>query len=101
MLVRDPQEELHDTKLYKTLANISPEFAGRIDVFVSKIAPILATTIRHFPYYTRHDAHHGFRVLRHRKIDSTRLPPHGNLAFAWRNRVISPSPLLPIRMTWA
>src|ERR1035441_5846364 len=64
MRVRDPQEELKDTQLYKTLANVSTEFAENIETFVSKIAPILATTVRHFPYYTRHDAHHGFRVLR-------------------------------------
>jgi hypothetical protein len=64
MRVREPLEELHDTQLYKTLAAVSAEFAERIDVFVSKIVPILATTIQHFPYYTRHDANHGFRVLR-------------------------------------
>ena len=62
MQIRDPLEELHDTRLYKRLAELSPEFAERIDVFVSKIAPILATTIRYFPYYTRHDANHGFQV---------------------------------------
>src|SRR5271169_4483695 len=64
MPVKDPKDELHETCLYKTLASLSPDFAGRIDVFVGKIAPILATTIQHFPYYTRHDAHHGYRVLR-------------------------------------
>lgn len=62
MQIRNPLEELHDTQLYKRLAELSAEFAERIDVFVSKIAPILATTIRHFPYYTRHDANHGFQV---------------------------------------
>src|SRR6202795_4785402 len=62
MQIRDPLEELHDTQLYKRLAELSPEFAERIDVFVSKIAPILATTLRYFPYYTRHDANQGFQV---------------------------------------
>lgn len=64
MRVRDPLEELHETRPYKTLVGLSVELAEKIEVFVSKIAPILATTIRYFPYYTRHDANHGFRVLR-------------------------------------
>jgi hypothetical protein len=64
MPIRDPKEELHDTLLYKTLANLSSDLASRIDAFITKIAPILATTIQHFPYYTRHDAHHGYRVIK-------------------------------------
>jgi hypothetical protein len=60
----DPLEELHGTQLYRTLANLSADSAERIDAFVSKIAPLLGTTIRHFPYYTRHDANHGFHVIR-------------------------------------
>jgi len=31
---------------------------------VAAITPILATVRDHFPYYTRHDAHHGFRVTK-------------------------------------
>ena len=64
MPVRDPKDEVQDTLLYKTLASVSSDFAGRIDAFITKIAPILATTIQHFPYYTRHDAHHGYRVIK-------------------------------------
>ena len=64
MQPRDPIVELHDTRLYSALASSDREYADRITRFVAEIAPILATTQRHFPYYTRHDAHHGFRVVR-------------------------------------
>ena len=64
MQTREPIAELHDTLLYKLLSAIDQEYADRITRFVTGIAPILATTQRHFPYYTRHDAHHGFRVVR-------------------------------------
>jgi hypothetical protein len=64
MRVKDPIEELRQTLLYKKLHELSGEFAGRIEVFVSKIAPVLASTVRFFPYYTRHDANHGYRVTR-------------------------------------
>lgn len=64
MNVREPIAELHDTLLYSALASTDQEYAHRITRFVVAIAPILATTERHFPYYTRHDAHHGFRVVR-------------------------------------
>lgn len=64
MQPRDPIAELHDTQLYKFLSTIDSEYAERITTFVSEIAPILKTTQQHFPYYTRHDAHHGYRVVR-------------------------------------
>lgn len=64
MEVRDPITELHDTRLYSALASTDNDYAHRITRFVGAIAPILATTERYFPYYTRHDAHHGFRVVR-------------------------------------
>lgn len=64
MLVRDPVEELKSTKVFSYLASQSPEYADRAVRFVRMIAPILATTIQHFPLYTRHDAHHGFQVVR-------------------------------------
>jgi len=63
MHVRDPIIELHETDLYQALDCIDTEYASRITQFVTAIAPILATTERYFPYYTRHDAHHGFRVV--------------------------------------
>jgi hypothetical protein len=62
LIVSDPIEELKSTEIYKYLYEIDKEYAERIEIFVAKITPILATTQTHFPYYTRHDAHHGFRV---------------------------------------
>ncbi|EIM00458.1 hypothetical protein UUC_13253, partial [Rhodanobacter denitrificans] len=58
----DVVEELHSTVLYAHLRRQNEEYARRITMFVESIAPILATVRTHFPYYTRHDAHHGFRV---------------------------------------
>jgi hypothetical protein len=55
-------EELQSTVLYSHLRKQSEEYARRITKFVESIAPILVTVRTHFPYYTRHDAHHGFRV---------------------------------------
>lgn len=60
----DPIKELQTLHLYNILTEASPEYAIRIETFIKMIAPILATTREHFPLYTRHDAHHGFRVVR-------------------------------------
>ena len=64
MLIRDPVEEIKSTKVFSYLALQSSEYADRAIRFVEAIAPILATTVQHFPLYTRHDAHHGFQVVR-------------------------------------
>lgn len=64
MQPRDPIDELHDTQLYKYLTAIDSEYAEHITTFVAAIAPVLKTTQQHFPYYTRHDAHHGYQVVR-------------------------------------
>lgn len=64
MLVRDPVEELKSTRVFSHLVAQSSEYADRAIRFVQMIAPILATTVEHFPLYTRHDAHHGFQVVR-------------------------------------
>lgn len=64
MQVRDPIVELQETGLFKALDVADKEYAERISLFVKGVAPILDSTKDHFPYYTRHDAHHGFRVTR-------------------------------------
>lgn len=64
MSIKDPVEELQETSLFKSLRVSDEGYADRIIKFVDGIAPILANTIRHFPYYTRHDAHHGCNVVR-------------------------------------
>lgn len=62
MQVRNPIIELHETTLYKYLASINQEYSERITTFVREIAPLMATIENYFPYYTRHDAHHGYQV---------------------------------------
>lgn len=64
MKIEDPISELHSTRPYMRLVELDSEYAEKATIFLQNIAPVLATTIQHFPYYTRHDAHHGFRVLR-------------------------------------
>jgi hypothetical protein len=63
MHVRDPIEELESTAAFAYLLRVSPDYAERARRFVRGVAPILASTQKHFPYYTRHDAHHGFQVV--------------------------------------
>lgn len=72
MQVGDPIVELHGTRLYKRLSELSDDHAQRITAFLREIAPLLASTSRFFPYYTRHDAHHGHRVIR--RIEQILLP---------------------------
>ncbi len=62
MIIRNPLEELKDTKLYQYLSEIDSEYSGRIIPFVEDVSPILSTIVNYFPHYTRHDAHHGYRV---------------------------------------
>jgi Histidine kinase-, DNA gyrase B-, and HSP90-like ATPase len=64
MQIRDSLIELRETSLYGALKKQDDNYAERIEQFVAGITPILATTVQHFPFYTRHDAHHGFRVVR-------------------------------------
>ena len=64
MRAKEPIEELHESRLYERLNELSEDYAQRATRFVMEIAPVLATTSRFFPYYTRHDANHGFRVVR-------------------------------------
>lgn len=64
MRPKDPIEELHESRVFKRLKKICDDYAQRATRFVSEIAPVLATTSKFFPNYTRHDANHGYRVLR-------------------------------------
>ncbi len=64
MQIRPPLTELHETKLYRYLASIDQEYSERITTFVREIAPLMASIESYFPYYTRHDAHHGYQVVR-------------------------------------
>ncbi len=70
--MKDPVLELRETLLYVTLLREDADYASRIEQFVASLAPVLASTVRHFPYYTRHDAHHGYNVVR--RIDQVVKP---------------------------
>lgn len=72
MKIREPITELKETKLYIHLQLLNQEYADRITTFVCEIAPLLATIEKHFPYYTRHDAHHGYQVVR--RMENCLLP---------------------------
>src|SRR6266496_3365047 len=62
MKVLDPIIELKQTKLWKYLKRIDEDYANNAVLFVKSIVPILNSIKEFFPYYTRHDAHHGFQV---------------------------------------
>jgi hypothetical protein len=70
--MKEPVAELRETALYSSLLRDSPDFAARIERLVLGLSPILASTVRHFPYYTRHDAHHGYNVVR--RVEQTTRP---------------------------
>jgi hypothetical protein len=84
MKVENPVLELKKTKLYKELAKKHEEYAKKALSFVSCVAPVLALIEKHFPYYTRHDAHHSYRVLK--RIEQIVYPGclngKGNLEFS-------------------
>ncbi|SPJ25377.1 HD domain-containing protein [Palleronia abyssalis] len=72
MEIREPLVELRSTRLFQRLVELDAALAEKAAHFLKVVAPILATTATHFPYYTRHDAHHGFRVLR--RIEQVVVP---------------------------
>ena len=63
MDVDGPVEKLKETKLWNYLKSIDEDYSKRAVQFVENISPILNTIKIYFPYYTRHDAHHGYRVI--------------------------------------
>lgn len=56
--------ELKSTKLFKYLNSLDIELANKCLLFVENIAPILATIVEYFPFYTRHDANHSYNVIK-------------------------------------
>ena len=70
--MKDPVVELRKTDLHSSLLRDSPDFAARIERLVAGLSPLLASTVHYFPYYTRHDAHHGYNVVR--RIEQTARP---------------------------
>ncbi|HEV8503962.1 MAG TPA: ATP-binding protein [Chitinophagaceae bacterium] len=63
MQVRNPVDELKDTRIWQYLNGIDPHYAKIASKFVETLAPILDTIKEIFPLFTRHDAHHSFRIL--------------------------------------
>ena len=63
MKIRDSITELKETKLYTELSSLDSEYAERIETFVRAIEPLMASIKNYFPYYTRHDVHHGYQVV--------------------------------------
>lgn len=57
-------DDLKSLELYKYLAKIDTGYAKNIESFVSVIAPVLNSIKTHFPFYTRHDARHGYEVVK-------------------------------------
>lgn len=54
--------ELISTNLFKSLEQQNKDLSCKIKVFIEKISPLLDDIKKYFPYYTRHDSHHGFKV---------------------------------------
>ncbi len=63
MQIRDSVVELKSTKIWKYLEDIDFSYANTAVSFVKFLTPILSSIKDIFPFYTRHDAHHSFRVL--------------------------------------
>src|ERR1019366_359081 len=64
MHLKEPLTELRSTDLWIYLNKIDQDYATRSLIFLENISPLLASIKDHFPYYTRHDAHHGFQVVK-------------------------------------
>lgn len=63
MKIKNPEEELKSTTIWLRLSEIDNDYAEIAINFINNISTILSSIKDIFPYYTRHDAHHGFRVL--------------------------------------
>jgi len=59
----NPIEELKSTKVWQYLEKLNSCKAKDMCNFVSYITPILNDIKTYFPLYTRHDAHHSYKVL--------------------------------------
>jgi hypothetical protein len=57
-------KDLKSLKLYKYLKKIDSNYAESIVSFVSVTEPVLDSIKDHFPFYTRHDARHGYEVAK-------------------------------------
>jgi len=63
MEIRSPLEELKGTVMWQYLDDIDSNYARIVCSFVDIVSPVLSSIKDIFPFFTRHDAHHGLRVL--------------------------------------
>jgi Histidine kinase-, DNA gyrase B-, and HSP90-like ATPase len=56
--------DLKNTRIWKYLFEINEDYAEKTIQFLQGIEKILESIVEVFPYYTRHDAQHGFKVLK-------------------------------------
>ena len=61
--MQEPYIELQSSRMWQYLNELDEEYAQKAITFVKGVSPILASINIIFPFYTRHDAHHGFKVL--------------------------------------
>lgn len=64
MIIEDSIVELKSTKIWNYLNVLDSQYADRAICFVENLTPILKSIQDIFPFYTRHDAHHSYRVLK-------------------------------------
>lgn len=64
MIIEDSLVELKSTKIWKYLQDTDKVYAELAISFVYQLTPILEQIQEVFPLFTRHDAHHGYRVLK-------------------------------------
>lgn len=63
MNIQDPIAELKSTRIWNRLNELHSDYASNVVTFVKRIIPLLENINVHFPFYTRHDAHHSYEVL--------------------------------------
>lgn len=61
--MQEPYIELQSSRMWQYLNDLDAEYAQKAITIVKGVSPILASINTIFPFYTRHDAHHGFKVL--------------------------------------
>ena len=63
MIIKDSISELKETIIWNYLNDIDSHYAERAVSFVEYLTPILKSIQEIFPFYTRHDTHHSYKVL--------------------------------------
>lgn len=64
MKIADRVSELQETKAWRFLKSLNSSYSETAVKFLEHVTPILHEIQLTFPFYTRHDAKHGYQVLR-------------------------------------